>query len=78
MSALFSQLLRQSDVESVLVPEPLSEVSDVSGPGPVETLQTFDVPIADRQSVDRLVDTFQLWRQTAELQQVHLVEQQDA
>lgn len=59
------------------LPEPLSEVSDVSGPGPVETLQAFDVSVADWQSVHRLVDTFQLWRQTAELQQVHLVQQYD-
>lgn len=62
---------------SVWVPEPLSEVSDVSGPGPVETLQTFDVSVTDWQPVHRLVDTFQLGRQTAQLQQVHLVEQYD-
>lgn len=73
--SVFSELLHYSDILSVLVPEPLSEVSDVSGPGSVEALQPFNVPVTDWQSVDRLVDTFQLWRQTAQLQQVNLVAQ---
>lgn len=50
-------------------------MSDVSGPGSVQALQPFNVSVTDWQSVDRLVDTFQLWRQTAQLQQVNLVAQ---
>lgn len=47
----------------------------MSGPGSVQALQPFNVSVTDWQSVDRLVDTFQLWRQTAQLQQVNLVAQ---
>lgn len=49
----------------------------MSGPGSVQALQLFNVSVTDRQSVDRLIDTFQLWRQTAQLQQVNLVAQYD-
>lgn len=47
----------------------------MSGPGSVQALQPFNVSVTDWQSVDRLVDTFQLWRQAAQLQQVNLVAQ---
>ena len=60
-----------------MVPEPLGEVSAVSGPGSVETLQPFNVSVTDRQPVHQLVDTLQVWRQTAQLQQLNLGTHQD-
>lgn len=45
----------------------------MSGPGSVQSLQPFNISVADWQSVNQLVDTFQVWRQTAQLQQVNLV-----
>lgn len=54
------------------VPEPLSEVSGVSGPGSVETLQPFNISVTDWQSVHQLVNALQVWRQAAQLQQVNL------
>lgn len=45
----------------------------MSGPGSVQSLQPFNISVTDWQSVNQLVDTFQVWRQTAQLQQVNLV-----
>lgn len=45
----------------------------MSGPSSVQTLQPFNISVADWQSVNQLVDTFQVWRQTAQPQQVNLV-----
>lgn len=41
-------------------------------PRSVQTLQAFDVSVADRQLEHQLVDTFQVWSPTAQLQQVSL------
>lgn len=44
----------------------------MSGPRSVETLQPFNVSVTDGYSVHHLVNTLQVWRQAAQLQQVTL------
>lgn len=55
------------------IPEPLTEVSSVSSPGSVKALQSFNVSVTDGQPVNQLINPFQVWRQTAQLQQMNLV-----
>lgn len=55
------------------IPEPLIEVSRVSSPGPVKALQSFNIPVTDWQPVNQLINPFQVWRQTAQFQQMNLV-----
>lgn len=55
------------------IPEPLIEVSSVSSPGSVKTLQSFNISVTDWQPVNQLINPFQVWRQTAQFQQINLV-----
>lgn len=55
------------------IPEPLIEMSSVSSPGSVKYLQSFHISVTDWQPVNQLINPFQVWRQTAQFQQMNLV-----
>lgn len=55
------------------IPEPLIEVSSMSSPGSVQTLQSFNISVTDWQPVNQLINPLQFWRQTAQFQQMNLV-----
>lgn len=55
------------------IPEPLTEVSSVSSPGSVKALQSFNISVTDWQPVNQLINPLQVWRQTAQFQQMNLV-----
>lgn len=57
----------------IYIPEPLIEVSSVSSPGSVKALQPFNISVTDWQPVNQLINPFQVWRQTAQFQQINLV-----